>query len=200
MPLTISIAPRENRLAPDEVAALADAVAEAGRATLVVPRFAVRDRCRRDLADAGLGVAVEVTTADAWIACLWELWGDGRQLVDAPARRLLIAEVLAEGEAAGRGRGGGCGRCPAAARDGGHGRHARPGGAGVSAPGDRWRGGGRGSHHCGASGSEGARALRGPAGRARPHGARSGGGCARDGVCARRASAAGAGPFRARAG
>lgn len=109
MPLTISIAPRENRLAPDEVAALAEAVAETGRATLVVPRFAVRDRCRRDLADAGLGVAVEVTTADAWIAGLWELWGDGRQLVDTPARRLLIAEVLAEGEAAGAAEGAAAG-------------------------------------------------------------------------------------------
>ena len=84
MPASISIAHRAPAPSPERH----------GRATLLAPDFAERDVCRRTLADAGLGLAVAVETPASWLAALWELWGDGRQLVDAAARKLLLAEVL----------------------------------------------------------------------------------------------------------
>ena len=94
MPASISIAHRAPAPSQEEVARIAAAVERHGRATLLAPDFAERDVCRRTLADAGLGLAVAVETPASWLAALWELWGDGRQLVDAAARKLLLAEVL----------------------------------------------------------------------------------------------------------
>ena len=82
--------------ASGEIAVLAELVRTHGRATLIVPSLAERKLCRRALANAGCGLAVEVTTPTAWIASLWELMGDGRALVGTKARKLLAAQVLAD--------------------------------------------------------------------------------------------------------
>lgn len=69
---------------------------EYGRATLLVDGYAVGEACRRGLADAGVGIGVDVLTPAAWLAGLWELLGDGRQLVDDQTRRLIMADVVAD--------------------------------------------------------------------------------------------------------
>lgn len=81
-----------------EVALVARLVRQHGRATLVVPRFEVRDRCRRALASSEerVSLGVEVTTPDAWIASLWELWGDGHRIVSPTERTLLMAQLVAD--------------------------------------------------------------------------------------------------------
>ena len=66
-----------------ELALIDSLYAEHGRVVLLVPSFADRDACRRSLAHRGLGVGVEVTAPSSWIASLWELLGDGRQMVSS---------------------------------------------------------------------------------------------------------------------
>lgn len=70
-----------------------------GRVTLLVPRYDEGEVVRRNLADAGVGTGVDVVTPAAWIAGLWELFGDGRQPVGTLQRQLLMAQVLAETQA-----------------------------------------------------------------------------------------------------
>ncbi len=79
-----------------ELALIDSLYAEHGRVVLLVPSFADRDACRRSLAHRGLGVGVEVTAPSSWIASLWELLGDGRQMVSSVQRRLILAHVLAQ--------------------------------------------------------------------------------------------------------
>lgn len=67
-----------------------------GRVTLLVPHAGMRDVCRRTLADAGLGVGVDVLTPAAWVSALWELSGDGRRIVEPAERRLLLARSIDE--------------------------------------------------------------------------------------------------------
>lgn len=83
-----------------EVALVGSMLAKHGRTVLLVPDFAERGACQRALARRNLGVGIEVTTPSAWIAALWELLGDGRQMVSALQRRLVMARVLAERAAA----------------------------------------------------------------------------------------------------
>lgn len=70
-----------------------------GRVTLLVPSYREGEVCRRTLADAGVGTGVDVLTPAAWVAGLWELFGDGRQPVSQLQRRLLTAQMLAVVEA-----------------------------------------------------------------------------------------------------
>lgn len=77
-----------------EISLLAGAVGEFGRATLLVPSLAERDLCRRALADARVGMGVDVATPDAWIEGLWELFGDGRRIVSPLERRILVADLM----------------------------------------------------------------------------------------------------------
>lgn len=83
-------------LSPGEIQLLRDRVVQAGRTTLLVPSFAVRDGVRHVLADAGVGLGVDVQTPQTWLQGLWGLMGDGRQPVSAFQRQLLMAAVLAE--------------------------------------------------------------------------------------------------------
>ena len=119
--------------ASGEIAVLAELVRTHGRATLIVPSLAERKLCRRALANAGCGLAVEVTTPTAWIASLWELMGDGRALVGTKARKLLAAQVLADASE-GASRSSGVGDASAAAfEDEDMAPHAERGRAGAAA-------------------------------------------------------------------
>ena len=89
------------RLEPNEVELIAAAAREHGRATLLVPTFAARDAAYRELAQAGVGLGVEVATPATWIAALWELFGDGRRLTGNFERQALIAALLDASEPAG---------------------------------------------------------------------------------------------------
>lgn len=55
---------------------------------------------RRFLAQDASGFGVEVSTLPFWVAKLWTLFGDTRQLVEAPQRAALLARVLEEDESA----------------------------------------------------------------------------------------------------
>lgn len=77
-----------------EIERLRSLVRVRGRAVLAVPGFGARDVCRRALADASLGVGVEVTTPDGLIQTLWELLGDGRRVASSTQRRLLMARAV----------------------------------------------------------------------------------------------------------
>ena len=78
-----------------EISTIATLLGETGRVTLLVPGFTERDRCRRQLAEAGVGLGVDVNCPAAWVSSLWELMGDGRALVDATDRKLLMTGVVA---------------------------------------------------------------------------------------------------------
>ena len=82
-------------LSTGEVRLLRDRVARAGRTTLLVSSFAVRETARRTLADAGLGLGADVQTPHMWLQGLWGLMGDGRQLVSPFQCQMVMASVLA---------------------------------------------------------------------------------------------------------
>ena len=83
-------------LSAEETEQITRLLTQAGRVTLLVPSFAVRDVCRHELARAGVGVGVDVATPDTWTVSLWELLGDERRLVSEVERRLLVAGVLSD--------------------------------------------------------------------------------------------------------
>ena len=85
-----------------EVALLREAAAE-GKAWLLVGSVAEKRRVERELARAGVGLGVAVLTPAQWLGDLWVLGGDGRTLVNASERRLLMAEVLSRASEAERG-------------------------------------------------------------------------------------------------
>lgn len=91
------------RLSAAEIELLRDAVNEFGCVTLLVPSMEERDVCRRELADAGACLGIDVTTPASWTASLWELFGDGRTIVSSLDRQLLVASVLATADADVRG-------------------------------------------------------------------------------------------------
>lgn len=96
MALTVYSTQSGSRLSAAEVALLAAGAREHGRATLLVPTFAERDLCRRALADAGAGAAIDVATPVSWVEGLWELFGDGRRTIGPLERRMLVASLMAD--------------------------------------------------------------------------------------------------------
>ena len=86
-------------LSPGEVQVLRERVTRVGRTTLLVPSFAARDAARRVLADEGLGLGIDVQTPQMWLQGLWGLLGDGRQMVTAFQRQMVMAAVLATADA-----------------------------------------------------------------------------------------------------
>lgn len=95
MPLRLVTTSCELIASPCVVRALREALAADGRATLLVPSFAQALDAQRALAAAGgLSLGVTVTTPSAWASERWEVWGDGRRVVDAAARRVLCERVL----------------------------------------------------------------------------------------------------------
>ncbi|OUO90877.1 ATP-dependent helicase [Gordonibacter sp. An230] len=65
--------------------------------TLLVPTSAAALRVRCALADDADAFGARVETPESWIADRWELFGDGRRLVDGVERELLVRRALAEG-------------------------------------------------------------------------------------------------------
>ncbi|MDE8703068.1 PD-(D/E)XK nuclease family protein [Adlercreutzia equolifaciens] len=59
------------------------------------------DQAKRAAKGAGAGASLGVRrmTAAAWVQELWELWGDGRALVDATQRTVLVSRLLANQQA-----------------------------------------------------------------------------------------------------
>ena len=81
-------------LAAAEIELLQGLAERHGHVSLLVESSGQRDAMRRELAHAGAGVGIEVTTPASWLAGLWELAGDGRAVVGALERQLLMASVL----------------------------------------------------------------------------------------------------------
>ena len=102
MAVRIYSAPAGTEPTDAEVGLLSAAAAACGRATLLVPTLDARDTCRRRLADAGAGTGIEVATPAAWVAGLWGLFGDGRRIVSAAERKLLMAQVAADADESAR--------------------------------------------------------------------------------------------------
>ena len=98
MGVTIYTEQMGSQLGAEEVELLVRGAREQGRATLLVPSASERDACRQVLAraegGAAAGMGIEVTTTAAWIGSLWELFGDGRQVVLAIERHMLMAKVV----------------------------------------------------------------------------------------------------------
>ncbi len=95
MPLNLVRTTEEGIVAATVADTLRRALVARGRATLLVPSFAQALDAQRALAAAGgLSLGVTVTTPAAWAAERWEVWGDGRRLVDDVSRDVLCAHVL----------------------------------------------------------------------------------------------------------
>lgn len=75
--------------------ALREGLEGCGRVALLVPSFAQALEAQRSLAARGLALGVTVTTPSAWAQERWEVWGDGRRVVDAASREVLCSRVLA---------------------------------------------------------------------------------------------------------
>lgn len=99
MPMTIYSTAAGASLEKPEIELLARA-ATAGRAVLLTPASACGVH-RRALAEAGVGIGVEVLAVSHWVAGLWALLGDGRRLISGMERRLLMAQVLEDAQGAG---------------------------------------------------------------------------------------------------
>lgn len=95
MALRIVATMEEALASPSVVSALRGGVAQVGQATLMVPSFSQALFAQRALAQAGgLGLGVSCCTPSSWVAERWEVWGDGRHIVDGVARRVLVRRVL----------------------------------------------------------------------------------------------------------
>ena len=100
MPLSLVTTKDERLVCPEAAGLLRASLARGGRATLLVPSFAQALDAQRELAAAGgLSLGVTVTTPVAWAQERWEVWGDGRRLVDDASRDVLARRVLSRAAA-----------------------------------------------------------------------------------------------------
>lgn len=108
MPLALVRTADEELVCPEVERLLRAALSARGRATLLVPSFSQALDAQRALAAAGgLSLGVTVSAPSAWAAERWEVWGDGRRLVDDASRAVLAARVVSRASArAGSGRPG----------------------------------------------------------------------------------------------
>ena len=95
MSLTI-VTTGEERLASTALKRLIRDGCQSGGAVVMVPGFAEVLEVQKDLADEGIGLGAEVCTPDSWMRDRWDVWGDGRRVVNGPVRTLLVAECLRE--------------------------------------------------------------------------------------------------------
>lgn len=95
MSLTI-VTTNEERLAGNALKRLVNDGCQSGGVVVMVPSFAEVLEVQKGLADEGVGLGVEVCTPDSWVRDRWDVWGDGRRVVDGPVRTLLVAECLRE--------------------------------------------------------------------------------------------------------
>ena len=74
---------------------LRQAVDSSGSAVLLVPSFEQGARVQKALAaSGGPALGVSVRTPSSFASELWQLWGDGREAVDAVTRRLLMRRAI----------------------------------------------------------------------------------------------------------
>lgn len=78
----------------DVQSAVARARKAGGRAIVLVPSFSQALDAQRVLAEKHLSLGVTVTTPDAWAKERWEVWGDGRRVVDDVTRSILCSQIL----------------------------------------------------------------------------------------------------------
>ena len=95
MSLTI-VTTNEERLAGNALKRLVNDGCQSGGVVVMVPSFAEVLEVQKGLADEGVGLGVEVCTPDSWARDRWDVWGDGRRVVDGSIRTLLAAECLRE--------------------------------------------------------------------------------------------------------
>jgi hypothetical protein len=67
-----------------------------GACVLLVPSYDETVRVKCDLANTGIGFGVTVKTVKAWLADLWELFGDGRVIAGSVERALFVRRALKE--------------------------------------------------------------------------------------------------------
>ena len=68
--------------------------ASQGGVCVLVPTFDEALRMQKDLAYHGLALGVSVGTIGSWTRDLWDVWGDGRRVVDGSVRALLVSELV----------------------------------------------------------------------------------------------------------
>lgn len=79
--------------------ALRDSVAKQGRVVLIVPTLQQVMEASKVLAgEPGLSVGVSIHTFSTWARERWEVYGDGRTPVSAPARSLLVEREVARAQ------------------------------------------------------------------------------------------------------
>ena len=94
MPLSVQATTAEGLVTSELVSRVRDALSSCGCAVVLVPSFAQALDVQRALAARGLSLGVTVSTPNAWASERWEVWGDGRHVVDGASRDLLAARVL----------------------------------------------------------------------------------------------------------
>ncbi|MBQ9057734.1 MAG: hypothetical protein IJ125_00960 [Atopobiaceae bacterium] len=73
-----------------------DSLEQQGRCVVVVPRHKLARQLLRELAQhKNCSVGVQVETPLSYARSLWELWGDGRRLISADVRIVLMSRCLA---------------------------------------------------------------------------------------------------------
>lgn len=81
----------------DHVASLlsqAIAAGKMGSTTLLVPTVEDSTTYKEAMARRGCSFGVRIEAFDVWLADMWELWGDGRRMVDSPTRATACAALL----------------------------------------------------------------------------------------------------------
>ena len=94
MALSVKTATDERMTSPELVGFVHAALDAHGRAVVLAPSFPQALEIQRALADAGISLGVTVGTPASWAEERWEVWGDGRRLIDGVSRGLLAARVL----------------------------------------------------------------------------------------------------------
>ena len=95
MTLCVHTATDEKIASPELLAFVRAALGATGGAVVLAPSFPQALEIQRALADAGLSLGVTVGTPASWAEERWEIWGDGRRVVDGASRGMLAARVLA---------------------------------------------------------------------------------------------------------
>lgn len=95
MSLTI-LSTQDEQIAGNTLVELVRACAREGHAVVLVPTFAEVLHVQKALAHEGLSLGVEVTMPSSWVRDMWDVWGDGRRVVEGSARTVLMTRVLRE--------------------------------------------------------------------------------------------------------
>lgn len=83
MALSVHTATDERLTSPELVGFVRAALDAHGRAVVLVPSLQQALEVQRSLADAGISLGLTVGTPASWAGERWEVWGDGRRVVDS---------------------------------------------------------------------------------------------------------------------